>query len=204
MRKQANKIINRIDKTANAKLKELFTKFDIYGYPEIKTHDTKINIEVRSKEEYEYDDFDTEFNSSGYKAFYQLMLNLENAKYYVKTNNQKVIILADEPDKNLHPLLQQQLADYLTDFAKNNPDIYLIITTHSPFLLKDLKNNFYITERTVNLTENCKKEGSTFFSHFKAKMPDKINKFQNLYTLLVASELYSNDKSFFLVYQKNI
>lgn len=195
--KQASRIINKINKVANLKLKELFDRFDIYGYPEIKSHETKINIEVISKEEYEYDDVDTEFNSSGYKAFYQLMLNLENAKYYVKKNNQKVIILADEPDKNLHPLLQQQLADYLTEFAKNNPNIYFVITTHSPFLLKDLKNDFYIAQRTETLTENGKKEGSTFFNHFQTKMPNKPNNIKNLYTLLVAAQLYPDENSFF-------
>lgn len=195
--RQADKITSKIDKIANEKLKDLFNQFDIYAYPEIKSDGTKIKIGVKSKEDYAFDEIETEFNSSGYKAFYQLMLNLENAKYYVKNKNQKVIILADEPDKNLHPLLQQQLSDYLTDFAKNNPYIYLVITTHSPFLLKDLQNNFYITERTDSFTESGKKEGSTIFTHFEAKMNNEIGKFKNLYTLLVASELYSNEETLF-------
>ncbi|WP_308150289.1 AAA family ATPase [Spiroplasma sp. AdecLV25b] len=195
--KQANQIMKKIDKKANEKLKNLFSEFDIYGYPEIRSVGAKLTIEVKSKEDYEYDDVETEFNSSGYKAFYQLMINLENAKYYVQTKRQKVIILADEPDKNLHPLLQQQLADYLTDFAKNNPNIYLLITTHSPFLLKDLNNIFYITERTNNLNHDGKKEGSTIFTFFEAKMANKSNQIKNLYTLLVASELYSDNNNLF-------
>jgi len=71
---------------------------------------------------------------SGYQMFLSLIcqqkLSLQSGK--------KLILLIDEIELHLHPKLQKQLVDILLDFSKTSQ---IILTSHSPELLKDLQKN---------------------------------------------------------------
>ena len=66
---------------------------------------------------------------SGYEMFFALIYS-----YFLSKENKKdLIILIDEPELHLHPSLQKIFLDFLIDISKNSQ---IIITTHSPLLLK--------------------------------------------------------------------
>jgi AAA15 family ATPase/GTPase len=69
---------------------------------------------------------------SGYQMFLALIcqhkLSLQSGK--------KLILLIDEVELNLHPRLQKKLVELLLDISK---DSQVILTSHSPELLKDLQ-----------------------------------------------------------------
>lgn len=73
---------------------------------------------------------------SGYQMFLALIcqhkLSLQSGK--------KLIILIDEAELNLHPRLQRELVDLLLTISK---DSQVIISSHSPELLKDLQKCQY-------------------------------------------------------------
>lgn len=71
---------------------------------------------------------------SGYQMFLALIC-------HQKLSNQsgkKLIILIDEVELHLHPKLQKQLVKLLLELSKN---AQIILTTHSPELLKDVQSN---------------------------------------------------------------
>ena len=71
---------------------------------------------------------------SGYQMFLSLIcqqkLSLQSGK--------KLIVFIDEIELHLHPKLQKELVDILLEFSKTSQ---IILTTHSPELLKDLQKN---------------------------------------------------------------
>lgn len=71
---------------------------------------------------------------SGYQMFLSLIcqqkLSLQSGK--------KLILLIDEIELHLHPKLQKELVNILLEFSKTSQ---IILTTHSPELLKDLQKN---------------------------------------------------------------
>ena len=71
---------------------------------------------------------------SGYQMFLSLIcqqkLSLQSGK--------KLILLIDEIELHLHPKLQKELVDILLEFSKTSQ---IILTSHSPELLKDLQKN---------------------------------------------------------------
>ncbi len=71
---------------------------------------------------------------SGYQMFLALIaqhkLSLQSGK--------KLLMLVDEVELNLHPRLQRMLVELLLEISK---DAQVIITSHSPELVKDLRKN---------------------------------------------------------------
>lgn len=71
---------------------------------------------------------------SGYQMFLSLIcqqkLSLQSGK--------KLVLFIDEIELHLHPKLQKELVDILLEFSKTSQ---IILTTHSPELLKDLQKN---------------------------------------------------------------
>jgi ABC-type multidrug transport system ATPase subunit len=69
-------------------------------------------------------------------------------------------LFLDEPENHLHPKWQLKFAKILTELAKNN--IYILVTSHSPYMIEALKRysennelkektNFYLAEdRYIN------------------------------------------------------
>lgn len=69
---------------------------------------------------------------------YQMFLALICQHKISAQSGKKLIIFIDEVELNLHPRLQKSLVDLLLEISK---DSQVIITSHSPELLKDLQKN---------------------------------------------------------------
>lgn len=80
---------------------------------------------------------------SGYEMFFSILWAVERSR----SETRDLIILLDEPELHLHPELQQRLINLLNNISK---DIQIIIATHSPLFVKQLKNDntkFHVLHR---------------------------------------------------------
>lgn len=83
-----------------------------------------------------HDQIPIERIGSGYQMFLALI-----CQHKISTQSgKKLIIFIDEVELNLHPRLQKTLVDLLLEISK---DSQVVITSHSPELLKDLQKNKY-------------------------------------------------------------
>lgn len=71
---------------------------------------------------------------SGYEMIFALLY----AFYLSQQSGKQLIVLIDEPELHLHPALQERFVQLLLEFAKT---AQLILTTHSPLLVKHLLCN---------------------------------------------------------------
>ena len=69
---------------------------------------------------------------------YEMMFSLIYSYYLSKQNGKSLIILIDEPELHLHPMLQEKFVNFLLEISKNSQ---IIITTHSPLLIKQFSYN---------------------------------------------------------------
>lgn len=61
--------------------------------------------------------------------------------------DKKMIILIDEPELHLHPKIQEEFVKFLLEISKN---AQVIITTHSPLLMKQLAYNTNVKTIVLN------------------------------------------------------
>lgn len=69
---------------------------------------------------------------------YQMLLALICQQHLSAQSGRKLIVLIDEVELHLHPKIQKQLVDLLLELSKT---AQIILTSHSPELLKDLQKN---------------------------------------------------------------
>lgn len=144
------KLKQNFKEKATKKIKELFKNFDIYAIPEVEIDSKRLIIKVKDRNNYWYNAAETSMNSSGYKSFFEILFKIESCKFLLTKNNNNsnsAIILADEPDKNLHPILQYQLSEYIRKTLKDYPNMFICYTTHSPFLIDSNLDNINIVNR---------------------------------------------------------
>jgi len=81
--------------------------------------------------------------SSGEKSILRIRFYIESIiNKHQGSNN---IFLIDEPDNDMHPNWQKKLISYLTNvFKDSETNFHFIITTHSPFLLSDIPQEYII------------------------------------------------------------
>ena len=106
-------------------------------------------------------------NISTGDKFYTLMLLLNDVLTVLKKNlnnqkTKKVILLIDEPEKFLHPTLISILGKILCQLYYEH-NISLILTTHSPILLKSIvENSRYLKQKSpkssINEEDSTNKE----------------------------------------------
>jgi AAA15 family ATPase/GTPase len=84
---------------------------------------------------------------SGYETIFSLIY----AYYMSKKGNKKLIILIDEPELHLHPKLQSNFVKLLLEFSK---DSQIVISTHSPLLVKQAMTNEKIRIKVLKLNNN--------------------------------------------------
>ncbi len=65
-----------------------------------------------------------------------LVLGLLTAMYAPTRPN---VILLDDLDRGLHPTAQRELVGLLRGLLKTNPELQIVATTHSPYLLDDME-----------------------------------------------------------------
>lgn len=139
----------KLKNDSSKKISELFNDLDIYAKPIVDIDGSIFKINVKTNEHYSVNDnVETNNNSSGYKSIFWIIFKLEIAIQNSNENNEKWIIIADEPDKNLHTLLQLQLIRYIKNRLKSAPNVFFIYSTHSAFLIdKDIKNLTIIRDK---------------------------------------------------------
>lgn len=67
-----------------------------------------------------------------------MMFSLIYSFYMSKQSGKKLIILIDEPELHLNPRLQEKFVYFILEISK---DSQVILTTHSPLLIKQLAYN---------------------------------------------------------------
>lgn len=83
---------------------------------------------------------------------YEMIFSLLYAFYLSRQSEKQLIILIDEPELHLHPNLQEKFVKSLLEFSKN---AQIIITSHSPLLIKQLSYN-----DKININILRKKDGN--------------------------------------------
>ena len=71
---------------------------------------------------------------SGYEMIFTFLYSF----YLAKQSNKQTIVLIDEPELHLHPKIQSRFLQFLLKASK---DIQVILTSHSPLLIKQLEQN---------------------------------------------------------------
>ena len=78
---------------------------------------------------------------------YEMIFSLLYSYYLAKQNNKKIIFLIDEPELHLHPRIQKNFVEFLLEISK---ECQIILTSHSPVLVKQLLYNSNIKSIIVN------------------------------------------------------
>lgn len=89
-------------------------------------------------------DFTIEDMSDGEIAYLGLFASLYEQVSMLAPNKERYIILLDEPEARMHPELTRKFTNYLisflNDIAENKKKFQIIISTHSPLILSDIKS----------------------------------------------------------------
>ena len=78
---------------------------------------------------------------------YEMIFSLIYSYYMAIQEDKKMIILIDEPELHLHPKIQEEFVKFLLEISKN---AQVIITTHSPLLMKQLAYNTNVKTIVLN------------------------------------------------------
>lgn len=78
---------------------------------------------------------------------YEMIFSLIYSYYLAKQNDKNIIILIDEPELHLHPDIQKKFVDFLLKISK---DSQIILSSHSPILVKQLLYNDNIKTIVIN------------------------------------------------------
>lgn len=78
---------------------------------------------------------------------YEMIFSLIYSYYMAIQEDKKMIILIDEPELHLHPKIQEEFVKFLLEISKN---AQVIITTHSPLLMKQLVYNTNVKTIVLN------------------------------------------------------
>lgn len=96
-----------------------------------------------------------QINLASLGSGYEMMFSLIYSFYMSKQSGKKLIILIDEPELHLHPRLQEKFVDFILEISKESQ---VILTTHSPLLIKQLSYN----ENVKNIVLKKEKEVKEF------------------------------------------
>lgn len=116
---------------------------------------------------------------SGYEMIFSLIYS-----YYMAVQEEKdMIVLIDEPELHLHPRIQKEFVEFLLEISKN---AQVIITTHSPLLVKQLSYNSFVKNVVL-------KKDKTITKIEERKLPYISVNETNYLAFNVASEEYHNE-----------
>jgi ABC-type molybdenum transport system ATPase subunit/photorepair protein PhrA len=140
------KIINSIFRESGLNYKfNVNENYRKYSHFSIQLFNTNSNVVIHNFEDL----------SSGEKVIMSLAFALYNSKY---NGNIPDIILLDEPDASLHPLMSKMLLNVIEKIFVKKLNIKVIITTHSPstIALANVENIFSIDPKSRNITKVSK------------------------------------------------
>jgi ABC-type lipoprotein export system ATPase subunit len=144
---QTTKTIERMQERLSSESKEaineLFSSFDIYALPTFAFANNKLTISVRNKRNLRLGSWQVALNSSGFKAFFEIILRLNSVAHNAERNIDKTyLILSDEPEQNLHIKLQSQMMSYIRNKVSDIKNIHFICASHSPYIV-DVQDDIY-------------------------------------------------------------
>lgn len=84
---------------------------------------------------------------SGYEMVFALIYSF----YLAQQSEKQLIVLIDEPELHMHPTLQEKFVKFLLEFSKNSQ---IIVTSHSPLLIKQLAFNDSVKINIIKNEEN--------------------------------------------------
>lgn len=142
----------KLDKIENTYLEDAINKFnEISGY-KVKLDFINNYLPFSNASFTISQDNNMQIGLSDLGSGYEMMFSLIYSYYLSKQNGKSLIILIDEPELHLHPMLQEKFVDFLLEISKSSQ---IIITTHSPLLIKQfaynekVKNIILYKDRTV-------------------------------------------------------
>ena len=126
-------------------------------------------------------DFDT--LPAGYRRAFSIAFDIANRAFLLNCNcNPDGVVLIDEIDLHLHPSLAQEILERL---QKTFPRIQFIVSTHSPLVLSNFKqdetdNNVYRLTRDDNFGTSIQKINYSFGIDYNTLLTDLMGtKFRN-------------------------
>ena len=122
-----------------------------------------------------------------------MIFSLIYSYYLSKQNGKKMIILIDEPELHLHPEIQKKFVDFLLEISI---DTQIIITTHSPILVKQLMYNDYIKSIIINKNKTISQISERKLSYLSSNEINYI-------AFGLATEEYHNELYEELMYKNN-
>ena len=129
--------LRAVNRGVEARRQELFAEYERY-------RDKNVHFQMRTMAEYDELKIRNEARKKTKSAFVSPRLTAREARtrsngesafyYFTEHIKENALYLLDEPENSLSPLLQRELAAFLSDSARFF-GCQLIISTHSPFLL---------------------------------------------------------------------
>lgn len=184
--------INKIFETSLSGLFEKYFK-DVFDFKlSIIINKRKLSFEISHNKNYIFESKKIKESSSGIKSILYLIIRIESLIYINKKNvDSRLIILLDEPEKNLFPELQNRLIKYLGYLLKNNDNVYIMLTTHHMSMIPMVDFSLNIISRDdEGRTVNDIEYGAC--SYIDAKC-DNISKNTTVYPI-IKSIIDSNKK----------
>lgn len=114
---------------------------------------------------------------SGFKRLCEIYYFTMSALSKIRNNSQKHIILAvEEPEISLHPSQQRDIVQRLQDILKL-PNTQVLITTHSPFIVNELKEENVCILKQITQTDA---HGNTTETISTEEMSKRILKYPSM------------------------
>lgn len=122
----------------NEQVKKYFEDFDhIRAYPKFRPEESRVLLDVISKDNWKIDSGDENERSLGYKSFLRILTEL----IATESSKQEIIYIIDEPEQSLHPYLQSELIEAMNSVIKSNQKLTIVLVTHSPYMIKNFEDN---------------------------------------------------------------
>ncbi len=99
-------------------------------------------------------------SGSGLKTIILLLINLLLIQKLDENKNKKFVFAFEELENNLHPSLQRRVFDYLYNYAAQNKDVRIFITTHSHVAI-----NVFYGQEFSNVFHVIKENGQSKIKH---------------------------------------
>ncbi|MBE9108400.1 AAA family ATPase [Nodosilinea sp. LEGE 07298] len=109
---------------------------------------------------------------------------------YIEYFSPKIVLL-DEPDSHIHPTKQKELANELVKRLANNPELKVVFSTHSRYILEALENEAKVVHfQSGNALDDVK--GSNILLDIGAADADYLFSKKNLKYVIVTEDKVDN------------
>lgn len=129
----------------NSEIENYFKKFNcISAFPVLDLERDVFSLLIRNKKGFQIDFAKESARSDGFKCFFRIILELKS----LSCSSEKVIYIIDEPEQNLHPLLQIEFRKELFDIVSKSKNLTLMLITHSPYMMNHSEHD--ISSRNIS------------------------------------------------------